>query len=90
MDQSGIVTHDIEAESLPAHIAICQQRYHNLEVRLNGLEKRIERIEGLVEDIHRKIDGLAQRQTDKWDRTQVAAIAALVSLITFLASRLLA
>lgn len=79
---------DIESESLPAHVSICQQRYYNLEMRLNGLEKRIEKIEGLVQDIHDKIDGLAQRQTAKWDRTQVAAITLLMGVIGFVVARL--
>lgn len=82
------MTHDIESESLPAHVSICQQRYHNLELRLNGLEKRIEKIEGLVQDIHDKIEGLARKQTDKWDRTQVAAITILMGVIGFVMARL--
>lgn len=81
--------HDIESESLPAHVSICQQRYHALEVRLNGLENRIEKIEELVMDIHQKIDRLAHSQTKKWDSTQTAIIAGLIGLACFLVGKIL-
>lgn len=80
---------DIEAESLPAHVSICQQRYHHLNLRIDQIEKQVEKIEKLVIDIHSKIADLAERQNQRWDKTQVALIASLVGVVGFLFSRFL-
>ncbi len=32
---------DIESESLPAHVALCQERYENMDRRLARIEKAL-------------------------------------------------
>lgn len=78
----------IETENLAAHVSICEQRYLNLEARLNEVERRIENIEGLVEKIHNKIDSMAQNQETRWDASKTAIIGALAGLAMFLLGHL--
>jgi len=35
---------NIEKESLEAHVELCQQRYENLDRRLNNIESKVERV----------------------------------------------
>jgi len=35
---------NIEKESLEAHVELCQQRYENLDRRLNKIESKVERV----------------------------------------------
>lgn len=35
---------NIEKESLEAHVELCQQRYDNLDRRLNKIESKVERV----------------------------------------------
>jgi hypothetical protein len=82
------MTYEIESESLPAHVSICQERYLGLSARFDTLEQRIEKIEAMVVDIHTHIHALDQRTNHKWDRTQTAIIGGLIGLVTYLATRL--
>lgn len=81
--------HDIEAESLPAHVSICQQRYLVLESRLETVEKRIEKIEELVKDIHTNVSNLNSNQKGRWIEIQWWIIGLLTSAVGFLLSRLI-
>lgn len=36
---------DIENENLPAHVAICAQRYRQLDLRLNTLEVKMDQVQ---------------------------------------------
>ena len=42
---------DIETESLEAHVALCEQRYKALELRLQSVENK-------VDDIRKTIDAI--------------------------------
>lgn len=33
--------HEIETESLPAHVSLCQERYKQLESRIDSIEKKL-------------------------------------------------
>jgi tetrahydromethanopterin S-methyltransferase subunit G len=37
-------TTELERENLEAHVDLCQQRYENLESRLNAVEKKLEHV----------------------------------------------
>lgn len=78
---------DIESENLAAHVSICQQRYHHLDLRIQNVERRIEKIEELVIDIHAKIADLAERQNQRWDKSQVAIIGTLVGVCGYLLTK---
>jgi hypothetical protein len=36
---------DIESESLPTHVSLCQQRYAHLDNRLEKMEKKLDGLE---------------------------------------------
>ena len=42
---------DIEKKSLEAHVDLCAERYKNLEDKLGGLEKRMDKIEEYIIEI---------------------------------------
>jgi len=75
---------DIESESLAAHVGICQQRYLNLEGRIDDLGLRMEKIEALVSDIRDRLQAITEKQNKKWDGAQTAIISLLVSAVAFL------
>lgn len=79
---------DIERESLDAHVSICEQRYLNLDSRMTGLEKKVERIEELLGDIHQKIDGLAQKQNKQINSTLIYIIGLLLAICGGLISKM--
>ena len=56
-----IDVHDIESESLPAHVSICQERYKQLDLRLNSVEQHLIKIDNILVEIR---DSVAQQQQD--------------------------
>lgn len=79
---------DIETESLAAHASICEQRYLNLDNRMTGLEKKVERIEELLGDIHQKIDRLGQKQEKQINSTLIYIIGILLTVCGGLISKM--
>ncbi len=65
---------DLEKENLEAHVDLCQQRYEQLEGRL-------EKIENKVEDIHQDITAGQQSMTKLLIGTAGTIIAGLLSTI---------
>jgi len=82
------MAYDIESESLPAHVSLCQERYRALEGRLDVMEEKIQRIESLVTSIHDDLKNLSNRQNDRWSAAQVGVISVLIAVVGFLSSRL--
>jgi len=81
--------HDVETESLPAHVSICQERYRALNARLERVEAGMDKIEVMIQDIHSKLDRLALSQNHKWDYTQLAIISSLAGLCFYLIVQIL-
>lgn len=79
---------EIENQSLEAHVSICEQRYLNLDNRMTGLEKKVERIEELLGDIHQKIDRLGEKQTKQINSTLIYVIGILLTVCGALVSKL--
>lgn len=46
---------DIENESLPAHTAICAQRYKQLDLRLNTLEVKMDAVQKEIIDSQKSL-----------------------------------
>jgi hypothetical protein len=44
-------TTDIEKKSLEAHVELCAERYSNLEIKLEHLDNRMDKLEGHIVDI---------------------------------------
>ena len=80
--------YDIESESLPAHVSLCQERYKALESRLDLMEEKITKIESMLVDIHHKLVTVNQNQDHRWNHFQWMLIGLLVSAIGFLSARL--
>lgn len=80
--------YDIESESLPAHVSLCQERYRALEGRLDTMEEKIQRIESLVTSIHDDLKNLSNRQNDRWSAAQVGVISVLIAVVGFLSAHL--
>ena len=78
---------EIETENLAAHVSICEQRYMNLHSRMSGLEKKVERIEQLLGDIHQKIDRLGDKQTKQINSVMVYVIGLLLTVCGGLISK---
>lgn len=79
---------DIETESLAAHASICEQRYLNLDNRMTGLEKKVERIEELLGDIHQKIDRLSDQQNKQINAGLVYCVGLLLTVCGGLITKL--
>ena len=43
---------EIEKENLEAHVELCAQRYEALETRLESVEKKISKVQDLIESSH--------------------------------------
>lgn len=43
---------DIEKENLEAHVELCSQRYHQLEVRLSAIEDKVGGLQRTIEQSH--------------------------------------
>jgi len=83
------MAHEIETESLPAHVSICEERYKILEMRMKNVEVSIEKLQELIRDVHKKIDNIGSQHNRKWDATQVAAISLLLCALGFAISRII-
>ena len=78
----------IETENLEAHVSICEQRYLNLEARLDTLENKIERIENLLSDINQKIQDLNVTHDTQINQGLVYVVGILLAVCGFLVNRL--
>ena len=81
--------YDIESESLPAHVSLCQERYRALEARLDQMEIKIANVESMIIEIHQKVLSIGQGQDHRWNHFQWMLIGLLVSAVGFLSSHLL-
>jgi hypothetical protein len=48
--------HDIESESLPAHVSICQERYKQLDSRIGSVERHLIAIDITLSEIRDAIN----------------------------------
>ena len=49
---------EIEKENLEAHVELCAVRYHNLETKLDSLERRMDRVEECLIEIRDTISAV--------------------------------
>jgi hypothetical protein len=80
--------HDIESESLPAHVSICQERYNALEAKFQSVTESINRINLVLEDIRTDLVALNQSQNSRWNSMQIGVIGVLMTVIGALGARL--
>jgi hypothetical protein len=80
--------HDIESESLPAHVSICQERYNALEAKFQSVDEKITKINLVLEDIRTDLLALGQSQNNRWNSMQISVIGMLMTVIGALGARL--
>lgn len=56
---------DIESESLPAHVSICQERYKQLDTRIGSVEKHLIAIDITLSEIR---DALNHDRKEQFQR----------------------
>lgn len=56
-------TTEIEKKSLEAHVELCAERYSSLEIKLEHLDKRMDKIESHIVDIK---DSLSTNDTGQY------------------------
>lgn len=78
----------IETENLEAHVSICEQRYLNLETRLDALENKIERIETLLCNINEKIQDLNVTHDSQINQGLIYVVGMLLAACGWLANKL--
>lgn len=83
-----MATHDIETESLPAHVSICQERYRALESRLDQVEARIMDLHTVLRDIRDDLQDLRDSHSQRWNSAQIGTIGLLMTIIGAMAARL--
>lgn len=83
-----MIEHEIESESLPAHVSICQERYRSLETRLNQVEDKITQIHTVLRDIRDDLQDIRDHHAQRWDTAQIAIIGILMSVIGALIARI--
>lgn len=82
-----MITHDIETESLEAHVSLCQERYLALERRMVAIENRMDEIGTMVAEVKTQVERLNERHTNRWDRGKDAVIGLLVACLGVLLVR---
>lgn len=80
--------HDIETESLPAHVSICQERYRALQHKFDSVDLRLDRIENSLQTLNQSVADLAEKHNHRWDTAQLATISLLIGFVGFLLARL--
>lgn len=72
---------DVESESLPAHVSICQERYRTLYDRLDRVDARMEKIEHMLQEIGQQLDRVHDRHYRRWEQAQLGVIGVLVGIM---------
>jgi hypothetical protein len=78
--------HDIENESLPAHVSICQERYRALESRLHSVEQRINGVDVQLQAIMALISQVHLDQQAQWTQARNWLIGILITAVSALGS----
>ena len=82
--------HDIESQSLPAHVSICQERYVSLERRFESVDAKITDLGSMICDIHDRMDAISQSTQDRFQSWHWAVSGSLATAVVFLMERWLA
>ena len=80
---------DIEKQSLEAHVELCAERYGKLETKLEGLEKKHEKLEEHILAIKESIAGAGNQQSKQLIVIGTAIISVLITGIITLTVHLI-
>jgi prefoldin subunit 5 len=77
-------TTDLEKKSLEAHVDLCAQRYRFLENKLESVEKKIAKVNEVVDEVHDMINTMSERRNSQLINWGVGVIATLTAAVAFL------
>ena len=77
-------TAPIEKKSLEAHVDLCAERYKSMASNIQGLDKKVDRLEMMINEVHGMVQKMAQRRTDQLTGWGTGIIAALVGTVGWL------
>jgi uncharacterized protein YoxC len=77
-------TTDLEKKSLEAHVDLCAQRYRFLESKLESVEKKIAKVNEVVDEVHDMINTMSERRNSQLINWGIGVIATLVAAVAFL------
>lgn len=72
---------DIEKENLEAHVELCAERYKNLHDRLDSLDTRMYKIEGLIVDIKQSVSAVPNESNKTIIAIGTAIVGAMIGAI---------
>ena len=72
---------DIEKENLEAHVELCAERYKNLHDKLDSLDTRMSKIEGLIADIKQSVSAVPNESNKTIIAIGTAIVGAMIGAI---------
>lgn len=83
-----MATHNIERNSLDAHVSICEERYRNLADRLESTDQRLAKLEIMLTEIHAALREHQLGQNEKWIWLRDVVIVGLLAVTGWMANLL--
>ena len=77
-------TTPIEKKSLEAHVDLCAERYKSMASNIESLDKKVDRLELMINEVHSLVQKMAQRRTDQLLGWATGIIAALLGTVGWL------
>lgn len=77
-------TTPIEKKSLEAHVDLCAERYKSMATCIENLDKKVDRLETMINEVHGMVEKMAQRRTDQLIGWGTGIIAALLGTVGWL------
>ncbi len=77
-------TTPIEKKSLEAHVDLYAERYKSMANNIESLDKKVDRLELMINEVHSLVQKMAQRRTDQLLGWGTGIIAALLGTVGWL------
>ena len=72
---------EIEKENLEAHVELCAERYEALETKLDQVEEKVSKLEGVVHEIKDMIISMNDKRNQQLIKWGMSAIGALLATV---------
>ena len=73
----------IEKENLEAHVELCAERYEALENKLDQVEEKVGKLEGVVNEIKDMIVSMNDKRNQQLIKWGMSAIGALLAVVAW-------
>jgi hypothetical protein len=80
-------TTNIEKKSLEAHVELCAERYNALESRLDNVDAKITKLDGIICEVRDLVQQMNSKRTDQLITWGVGIIGVLVAIVGYFISR---